>query len=209
MSIRPRFRIWSRLRWLGGRIRRHRWSISGCCVVLAGILGFLVNWTQAPQTLCTLPGVHSACRANGWGGVATPAEEATWEQARARSDGEGFRAYLSRYPTGAFAAAAQARLAGCRRIEAESWTAEKRTLPLYALVDQPSAGALAGPAAREARHVCRGYGEGEFRLDGASARISRSSCEAGRCEIEGEAVCAVRVRSVEPREECGPPAAGR
>ena len=205
MSFRPRLRLGSRLRWLAGRARRHRRSISGCCVMLAGILGFLVNWTQAPQTLCTLPGVHSLCRSKGWGGVATIAEEELWAKAKARRDGGGLRAYLARYPAGAFAGTAQARLGGCRRIIAQRWVEESRSLPLYAAVDAPGgAAALQRLAAEEAKYVCRGYDQGEFRVRLASASVRRSSCADGRCEIEGDAICQVGVRHQTWREECAP-----
>lgn len=205
MSLGRRLRLGSRLRWLARRVGRHRWSISGCCVVLAGILGFLVNWTQAPQTLCTLPAVHTLCRSNGWGGVATLEEEGLWANAQARRDGEGFRAYLTRYPSGAFAAAAQARLAGCRRIAEERWVEDARSLPLYAAVDAPGGVvALQRLADEEAEHVCRGYDQGEFRLRRAAARLRRSPCADGRCEMEGEAICQVEVRHEESREECAP-----
>jgi hypothetical protein len=194
----------SRLRWLAGRLRKYPWSVSGCCVLLAGILGFLVNWTQAPQTLCTLPGIHSACRSNGWGGVATAAEEALWVQAQAGKGGDGFRAYLARYPEGAFRAAAQARLDGCRRASVERWEDEIRTLPLYEAVDRPAAGGIDALAAAAAAQVCRGFDQGEFRLRGASARLRRSPCSSGRCELDGEAVCEVAVRYVEANEDCAP-----
>ena len=205
MTLPPRLRLGSWFRRLAGRARRHRRSISGCCIMLAGILGFLVNWAQAPQTLCTLPGVHALCRSNGWGGVATMAEEELWAKAKARGDGDGLRAYLARYPAGAFAGTAQARLGGCRRIIAERWVEESRSLPLYAAVDAPGgAAALQRLADEEAKHVCRGYDQGEFRVRLASARLGRSSCADGRCEMEGDAICQVEVRHQTWREECAP-----
>ena len=99
----PRRRIW-------------RWGAVGATAALvAGVVGFIQDISGLQLTLCRWNRLSGVCRALSLGGLPSVAEEKAWQDARAHTDGEGYRAYLQAYPGGAFAAQAHALLAACRK----------------------------------------------------------------------------------------------
>ena len=202
-------------RFLRTRMGRMLTPFLGVLTPVAAGMAFVLDVASFQEIACQAPGLSGVCGANGWGGVPSPEQDDYWAKAIARTDGEGLRGYLRRWPKGAYADEAQARLAGCRTREVETWVKDQRTLPMYV-----PAGTSARPtetAARQqaltaadpdAHRLCVGFSSGEFRLAGAEPKASKWNCTTyagGKvCGFEGQAVCHVEARRMDVREVCRP-----
>jgi hypothetical protein len=180
--------------------------------VAAAIFGFATNvvWMQKP--LCRIPGVHAACVSMGLGGLPTKEEEALW-RARRAGDCVVLRAYLDRFPKGAFAEEAERRIQAATTVEHESWTPETHRLPLTV---RPTFDPLASEAAAradalkrgatEASQTCEGFKTGSYRLASARAEVRSWRCSprgsGAVCSFDGQAVCQVEARHVTEEAVC-------
>jgi hypothetical protein len=192
-----------------GRVPRVMW-VSSVLILIAAASVFATD--AGTRAVCQVPGVRAACARMAIGGVATPAEEAMWK-ARTAGDCGTLRAYLARYPDGAYADEAsrrlEARITGTR----DAWMPQQKTLPLtvrtsidpLASEGEARADAIAR-AEREGQAVCAPYAQDEFRL-----RSTRIVAEAWRCVrrsggfvcgFDGQVVCAVEARQVNSVERC-------
>ena len=168
----------------------------------------------ARRTACRARGLRSLCAAVGVGDVPTPAEQALWDEARKQSSGDGLRAYLRRYPEGAYADEGRARLAGCT-IERVETLGPGRDVRFALTVSQTRARPL--PTEDEARRdaVVRGNRDAadtcepmrlKADLVSALAEPHEWSCtqlDPGfACGFDGEIVCRVRDRIATDHERC-------
>ena len=178
----------------------------------ATILGFGTDVMGLQKPLCKVPGVHSLCASWGLGGIPTKEEETIWAQ-RKPGDCEGLRAYLTRFPKGAFAEEADRMIQAAVPGEEESWIPQEQRLQLFvrsAFTPLPSEkAARADAVARaegEAALACKGFKTGAFHLISATAEPQSWHCSArgsgSACSFEGEAVCQVEVRRVIQRQVC-------
>jgi hypothetical protein len=93
------------------RRRRRRWlpAIAALCVLLTSPV-----WSAgAKRNACRLPGTRPLCGAVGLVKVATPAEQATWDEVLREPLEDRLVAYLQTYPDGAYARKARQRLRSC------------------------------------------------------------------------------------------------
>lgn len=183
--------------------------------VISGGVAFVSDLGSFQQVGCQVPGLNSLCGAAGWGGVASAEQDKAWAKAIARQDGDGLRDYLRRWPKGAYAEEAQARLAGCAPREVETWTPETKRLPMYVGLgpnpsrDETAARAEAmSRAERDGQGLCVAFSSGEFRLASVTPEPERWNCQSGgagrTCGFEGKVACNVEVRRVDLREICRP-----
>lgn len=182
---------------------------------MSGSVAFVNDVSGFQKLLCKAPGLNSLCGANGWGGVPSEEQDRVWQAALKREDGEGLRTYLRRFPRGAYAQEAQARLAGCRTGEVEIWAREDKRLPMYVgFSANPSPGEAAARAEALARArrsgegLCVAYSSEEFRLASAEPAPRTWKCEGGpagrNCGFEGEVICHVEARRIDVKEVCKP-----
>jgi hypothetical protein len=187
--------------------------------VAATVLGFASDLAGLQGHLCKIPGIHGVCASRGFGGLPTQEEENLWSR-RLAGDCEGLRAYLSRFPQGAYAEEAGRRLQAAETVEKESWVQEERSLPLTVrttlapLVNEEAARADAlARGATEARTTCESFNSREFRLVSAAAEVQSWRCSArgsgSVCGFDGKAVCRVEARQVVQRQVCREPGPGR
>lgn len=206
-------RLWRQARnWLQHPTARKFAAVGSVLTVVAGLVGTAGNLERVPVLVCRVPGIHSLCGRLEIGNVAGQAERKAWQDAQQATDTGALRAYLVAYPTGVYASEASTRLAACRSMQREVWTAERRTLPLY--VSASAGEGISVAAAREAAllrgrkdaaDLCAGF-TGEFRLRNASAQprewICRERRNGASCGFEGTAVCDVEARRVISEETC-------
>lgn len=196
-------------------VRRLAAPLAAGVTLLSGSMAFIQDLGSFQKLVCKAPGIHGVCGSMGWGGVASQAQDDAWAAAVKRQDGEGLRGYLRRWPRGAYAQEAQARLAGCRTGEVETWANETRRLPMYvgfgAQPKPTEAAARADAIARGARDgqgLCVAFSSGEFRLNGAEPVPKTWRCEGGpggqACGFEGEVICRIEARRIDVRELCQP-----
>jgi hypothetical protein len=196
-------------------VRRAVAPFTALLALMSGSVAFVQDVSGFQRLVCKAPGVSGVCASEGWGGVPSAEQDRVWAAATARTDGEGLRAYLRRFPRGAYAEEAQARLAGCRTGEAEVWVKEDKRLPLYiGFSANPSASEAAARAdalargERSGQGLCVAYSTGEFRLAAAQPAPKTWKCEGGpagrNCGFEGEVVCHVEARRIDVREICKP-----
>jgi hypothetical protein len=180
--------------------------------VAATVLGFATNLVDLQKPLCKIPCLHAVCASWGLGGLPTKDEEVLWAK-RVAGDCEGLKAYLARFPKGAFAEEADRRLQAVVTVEDESWTPDEQRLPLtvratlapLATEKAARADALAR-GATEAGGTCEGFKSGEFRLVLATAEAQNWRCSPRGsgfvCGFDGQAACKVKVRRVAQRQVC-------
>lgn len=184
---------------------------SGLCL-FAGVLGFVADVAGLQEQICRIPGVRSACSSQGLGGVPTEEEKALWT-GRTPGDCAGLRAYLDRYPNGAFAEGAGRRLQAMEVVEEEGWIPARQLLPLTVrttfdpLATEEAARADALQRANEeARTTCAGFSAGEYRLLSATAEAQNWRCSPRgsgvACGFDGQAICQVEARRIEQRQVC-------
>jgi len=195
-----------------GRRARLLAAWGGGLGVAATILGAATNLAGLQKPLCKVPGLHAVCAAWGLGGLPTKAEERVWNQ-RAAGDCAGLRAYLARFPTGAFAEEAGRRLQAAETVDGERWLPEEQRLPitvratLAPLQSEEAAGADAlARGTTEAGRACEGFKSGEFRLVSATAEVQSWRCSArgsgSVCGFDGQAICRVEARHGTRRQVC-------
>lgn len=200
------------MRLPSGRVLRLVTPVLGVFTPVAAGMAFALDFASFQNLGCQVPGVRSACGSFGWGGVPSREQDLAWAVATKRDDGDGLRAYLRRWPRGAYAGEAQARLAGCRAAEVEEWSPSERRLPLRVGLGDPTNGEAAARAdairrgARDAEGLCVAYKAGEYRLTAGQAEPRAWTCATvgggQTCGFEGEAVCRVEVRRVDVQEVC-------
>jgi hypothetical protein len=180
--------------------------------VAATLLGFATNLVGLQKPLCKIPGVSAMCASWGLGGVPTKEEKILWAK-RVPGDCEGLRAYLARFPKGAFAEEADRRLQAAETFEEESWTPDEHSLPLTVratldpLANENAARADALTRGEtEAGWACEGFTTGEFRVVSAAAKAQDWRCSSrgsgSVCGFDGQAVCQVEARRVAQRQVC-------
>jgi hypothetical protein len=99
------------------RARLEKLYVLAIAGALAATFAFLGGFESNVNAICRLPGVNAACRQLGTGGVASSAETAAWQAIAASRNCADFERFLQRYGRdGAFAAAAEKRLAGKKMI---------------------------------------------------------------------------------------------
>ncbi len=160
--------------------------------------------------------MHDRCAESGWGGVGSPAQDAAWTAAGRRDDGEPLRAYLARWPNGAYAGRAKARLAQCRAVSTEVWRPDVRPLPLavgmgpqpFGTEEAARADALER-AQRDAVDVCAAMRlEQTFRLTAATPEPAGWRCQPGpagtSCGFAGRVNCSIEISQTVAREVCRP-----
>lgn len=196
-------------------MRRLLAPVAAGVALLSGSMAFVQDLGSFQKLTCKVPGIRSVCGSAGWGGVPSAAQDKAWEAAIKREDGEGLRGYLRRWPRGAYAQEAQARLAGCRTGEVETWAKETRRLPLYVgfgVQPLPSEAAARSEAltrgTRDGQGLCVAFSSGEFRLASAEPVPKTWRCQPGpagqACGFEGEVVCHIEARRIDIRELCQP-----
>ncbi len=181
--------------------------------VAATILGFATNLVGLQKPLCKIPGVSAMCASWGLGGVPTKEEKILWAK-RVSGDCEGLRAYLERFPKGAFAEEAARRLQAVETVDDEHWTPQEQRLPLTVratldpLASEKTARADAlTRGATEAHELCQNLeAGGDFRLVSAPAKAQSWRCSArgsgSVCGFDGHAICQVEARRVTQRQVC-------
>jgi hypothetical protein len=195
-----------------GRLARLLAAWGGGLGVAATVLGFATDLAGLQKPLCQIPGLRSACVSRGWGGLPTQEEEILWGR-RIAGDCEGLRAYLARFPQGAYAEEAARRLQAAETVEEESWTPEERKLPLTVrttlapLASEEAARADALTRGEtDARTTCESFNSKEFRLVSAAVEAQGWRCSArgsgSVCGFDGKAICRVQVRQVTQRQVC-------
>jgi hypothetical protein len=161
--------------------------------------------------------VRSLCAAVGIGDVPTPAEDALWAEARNQRSGDGLRAYLSSYPTGAYADEARSRLAGCITAPVETpgpiderrypqWRVSPSPAHAFPTEDQARADAL-NRGNDDAGETCASFGLKDT-LKSASVEPKTWEC-ADRlhdhnwvCGFWGDLVCRSQRRVLTSEERC-------
>jgi hypothetical protein len=194
------------------RLCRRRLTIAAAATGLTAALGFTANVVGLEHVLCRVPGIRSGCAAAGLGGLPTRAEEQVWAS-RVRGDCEALRAYLKRFPTGAYAAEADRRLSTATKTPRTWWTREAYKEPLEVPAGGPFATEDAAQndakarAPDEAEFACTGYKSTEFsRLKGVKAVPHKWNCSRTsggvRCGFSGTAICDVETRHQETVSVC-------
>jgi len=195
-----------------GRLALWTGAALGVLTVFAAVLGTVADVAGLAKPICRVPGIHALCARWGWGGVPTAAEATLWE-ARGAGDCSGLRAYLERFPNGAFAEEAGRRLQAVEVVEEERWQLQEYRLPLAVrpALDPPASeeAARADALARapdDALLVCDGFSAGEYRLLSATPEVVEWRCTArGQgfvCGFDGRALCKVEARTINRREVC-------
>jgi TIR domain len=203
----PAARLWRRL------------SLGGMLTTAVGVAaGLAFNFHGVATGVCTLaamqPALSDGCGAAGIGGRPTRAERLFWT-ARRPGSCEDVRAYVGRFPDGAYLTDATALLAARRVTVADKFIATDRLLDLFV----GTAGTEAGrePASRgkamalaqdQAARACRAFAQSTlFKFDAAGVQPQRWTCDrvGGNvsCSMEGQSVCHLQERHAVERESCG------
>lgn len=165
----------------------------------------LVVSADARRTACRAYGLRSLCSAVEIGNVSSTDEDALWEEARKQRSGDGLRAYLSRYPTGAYAAEAHGRLAACVTVlvEASGPVDERRYArwrvnlsPTHSFPTQEQARIDARSRGNaDAREMCASFGLTDRVLSGSVEPETWDCAEyehGWMCGFTGDLVCRVQ-----------------
>jgi hypothetical protein len=191
------------------RLPRALWLSSALLLVTAVTV---LASDGAAGVVCRVPGVRAACAQLAIGGVPTPVEDAVW-RSRVAGDCSVLRAYLSRFPDGAYAEDASRRLGARVTQTEESWVPQEKTLPftvttaIEALPSEERARADAlSRADREAATFCSPYAQDEFRLRAQRVVPDTWRCTPRpggvACGFDGQVVCEVDARRLDAVERC-------
>ncbi len=196
----------------GRRLRVAAFATAAFTLV-AGVASFVGDVAGLQAPICSIPGVYGMCAQNGWGGIATPREQAAWDD-RVAGDCEGLRVFVAQFPNGAYADEAARRLQARTTAIEDQWTSEQRRLPLTvrtALTGSANEGAARADAltrsSEDLELICGSYRNRDgFRLIGASAEPQRWRCSSVgggvSCGFDGQAMCALEIRASVEREVC-------
>lgn len=197
------------LSWPAVRARRRKLGFAA--IGFAFMIAFSADVAQLQTAICRVPGIRSACGALGLGGVPSEAERRAFEAAIAVEDDTGLRGFIDRYPDGALAGEARARLAACRVVREEKWVSKTRRHPYESIasVDRDASRALAEARAkadsqRDAESSVCYAGDGS-RLVRAEVEVETWRCsESGGwlCRFSGWAICVVEERQVLEKVSC-------
>lgn len=128
--------------------RRRRWTWAGGVVAASlAAIGLVADLTGLHGTLCKPDILGTLCLWIGLG--PSSAETEAWDQAKSATTGDPLRAYLAKYPAGAYVAEAQARLAACKKDVEVSWSPYLGSAPLVVPLG-PIKAAPSEAAARQA-----------------------------------------------------------
>ncbi len=211
---------------LGGKaqapapLRRRRWAwLGGALAVGLAAIGALADLTGLHATLCKPDGgMYPMC---AWLGLGPSKEElAAWAEANVAVTSAPLKAYLAKYSTGFFAAAAQARLAACQKVVDLSWLPYMGGAPLV-VASGPLKPVATQAAARQAMQrevqrmaddACSAATLSELYrpIPGAGPDIPdsgwdcRSAYDGWRCRYDGKIVCPQERRQSVEREVCAP-----
>jgi hypothetical protein len=197
-----------------GRLLRRLAGGTIFVTVFLALLSFFSDVQSILAPVCRVAGVRTVCSRWGLGGVPTPAEETAWV-ARVPGDCTALRAYLSRFPNGAYAEEAGRKLLAAETAVTERWRAAEeqrpqlRVRPTFdplASEKAARADALARAAADAEELACAGYKAGLFRLLDVAVEVRNWDCSPRHggfvCGFDGLAVCRVQARTLERREIC-------
>jgi hypothetical protein len=190
------------------------WSVAGVLTLVLSTVGFLNDLGGLKGMVCESAAGRPLCRSLDLPGVPGEQEEALWQAARGQSACEPFRNYLQSYAAGAYAAAAQGRLAARQTTEQHRWLPTIRTQALTvaaetAATEAASRAALQAPLQAEADRLCRAYAQSDvYRLDLARPTPDGVLCAPldgkVRCRFDGDVKCLLSERHSETVERCGP-----
>lgn len=200
-------------------LRRRPWAwATGAAAVGVAAIGLLADLTGLRTTLCGAPGASRLC---GWVGLGPgDAEISLWHQAKSAGSGDPLRVYLAKYPSGAFAAEAQARLAACRKTTEVTWTAYVSTAPLVVplgpikatATEAAARQAMQAEVQRDAEDLCSAAPLSELYRAAPGSKPDvpaegwecRSAEGRWRCRYDGKVTCPQEKRQSLERELCAP-----
>ena len=201
-------------------LRRRRWTRAGGAAAAATALlagtGLVADLTGLHATLCKPESLRHLCRWVGLG-PSVP-EQKAWDQARSATTGDVLRAYLGTFPSGTYAAEAQARLAACRTVVGVTWAPHLQRIalvvpmgPLQAAPTEAAARQAMQPEVeRGAEDACSAASVSELYRPAAGARPEvppkgwdcRDSNGGWRCRYDGQVSCPQEKRQSLAREVC-------
>jgi hypothetical protein len=198
-----------------GKVKRFA-SWGAALALIAAVIGFVNDLVGMQAMACRASWLRETCRSLGWGGIPSMAEEQAWQRMRTARTCDGYRTYLDRYPQGAFAAEAQARLVALRTEAVVTWKPRTQTLPLA--VPRPSEASVSEEGARlmvansvvtEAARACKAFENSDaYRLVREAQPTDKGwHCarekDGWRCGFDGEVLCDLEERTTTMREVCG------
>lgn len=186
--------------------------VTASVIVMGAALGFAGDIAGIQTGVCRIPGLRSRCAAFGLGGVPTPAEEALWAS-RPPGDCIVLRAYVERFPRGAYAAEATRRLLAVDARPEQRIEREQRRLPLTVRptlttfgTEQAARTDALARAATDAARQCAGFTAAGNRVQAVNVEVSEWRClphDGGAvCGFDGESICDLDVARRETRQVC-------
>jgi hypothetical protein len=197
------------------RLRR-RLTYGAVLSALAAAVGaFGSNTFHLQDKACAAPqAVSDFCGALGLGGRPGRVERLAWQALRP-GNCDDLKAYLGRFPDGAYRATAHGLLADHHQTETTVWTPGERELVLEEgesddasrTLAQAKADAL-GRAQQKAETLCRNFGVTTgFRFKAAKPKVDRLHCDkvgtGFSCEVGGQAICELGEKTTKVSETCG------
>jgi len=192
-------------------------------ILAAAAVGLLLSLSfalsaETRRAACRLAGLRPLCAAIGIGSVPTDEEQALWDQAVAQCSGDGLRAYLQHYPTGAYAHEVQSRLDTCMSVRVEAlgperttrygWIVDRDYMRLFATEQAAHDDALRRGRAEAARY-CEPLATNHY-IDILSTSIEPEEWKCidkdhqFTCGFRGTIVCSIRDRIYSLEERCHP-----
>jgi hypothetical protein len=188
-------------------------SALGLCIGAFGSNTFRIQ-EQACSMSLLQPYISDGCGAAGLGGRPSKLERVAWEGRKPGSCAD-LRAYMERFPKGAYHAEAQSLLAARQARQTESWSATEHRLTLFqpqSETPSPNKNVAQAVAVVEAKakaeRLCRGFAVTSFfRFKSTRVDPQEWKCDSlGNritCGFEGEAVCQLEKLAFEETETCG------
>lgn len=198
-------------------VRRRRWAwTTGVAATVVAAIGLLADLTGLHGTLCKPDKLGTLCRWIGLG--PSSAETQAWDQAKSARTADSLKAYLAKYPTGAFVTEAQARLAACKKSVEMSWSPYLGSAPLVVPMGPIRAApseaaarlAMEADVQRDAQDACSAAPLSELYRPGPGTRPEipaqgwdcRSIDGGWRCRYDGKITCQHEKRQSVEREVC-------
>lgn len=211
----PRYEAWTLASERPPERRGRRWAAAALVLAAVLLVSSMLSSAETRRTVCRAPGIAAACARLGIGEVPSAAEEALWGEAARQATGAGLRAYLRRFPAGAYAEEAHRRLAACQieKVETLAPPREQRyrlpVPPRYTpllLTEQAARDDALVRAERDAATYCDSY-RWIAQLVATEVRPGAWSCSAWEggfvCGFDGEILCRLQDRLVTEEERCG------